>query len=104
MKPITVLACICLSACAANPFTGDAATHTVNLDGKTYLISQLTAGTWTATASGLLRKTLADDAAGKAALLSAIEKTSGCKVTDSDYSRRGMQLDAQVDCGKGLKN
>ncbi len=104
MKLIPALACLGLSACAAHPFTDDASTHTVNLGGRTYLISQLTAGTWTAAASGLLRKTLADDAADKAALLSAIEKTSGCKVTDSDYSRQGMQLDAQVDCGKGRKN
>jgi len=37
-------------------------------------------------------------------LLLAIEQHSGCKVTDVDYSRGGMQLDAQVDCASRLKN
>jgi hypothetical protein len=41
---------------------------------------------------------------GRAALLQAIEQRSGCKVTDSDYSRNGTQLDAQVDCASRLKN
>ena len=97
------LACFALCACTASPFAGDAAAQQVSLGGKTYLISQLTAGTWTATLAGPL-KPMAQDAASKAALLAAIEKASGCKVTDSDYSRQGMQLDAQVDCGGGLKN
>jgi hypothetical protein len=40
----------------------------------------------------------------RTALLTAIEQRSGCKVTDADYSRGGMQLDAQVDCASRLKN
>ena len=35
----------------------------------------------------------------RAALIDAVARTSGCKVTDVNYSRDGLQLDAQVDCG-----
>jgi hypothetical protein len=77
--------------------------QTVRVDGRSYLITPLTASTWTATTKGADR-TIDDSASGKAALLEAIEKTSGCKVTDSDFSRQGLQLDAQVDCGARLKN
>ncbi|MFC6279777.1 MULTISPECIES: hypothetical protein [Polaromonas] len=103
MKLLAALACMALSACSANPFTDDATARQVNVGGRAYLISQLTAGTWTATASNPLTP-LPDDTASRAALLRAIEKISDCKVTDSDYSRQGMQLDAQVDCGGGLNN
>ncbi|WP_421955094.1 hypothetical protein [Polaromonas sp.] len=103
MKLLAALVCMALSACSANPLTDDATARQVTVGGKIYFINQLTAGTWTATASNPLIP-LPDDTASKATLLRAIEKMSDCKVTDSDYSRQGMQLDAQVDCGKGLKN
>ena len=41
---------------------------------------------------------------GQAALRVAIEKHTGCKVTDSNYASQGLQLDAQVDCANRLKN
>lgn len=103
MKVPAALACLGLSACALGPVTGDAAGHKISMDGDAYLIHQLTASTWTAT-SPAATKPLPSGAASKAALLDAIEKKSGCKVTDSDYSRQGMQLDAQVACASGLKN
>jgi hypothetical protein len=97
---LLVLAGISLAGCAT---AGDPPAHRVSVEGRTYLISQLTAGTWTATAPGAARE-VAGSPSGRAALLQAIEQRSGCKVTDSDYSRNGTQLDAQVDCPSGLKN
>lgn len=76
MKLLAALACMALSACSANPFTDDATARQVNVGGKAYLISQLTAGTWTATASNPLTP-LPDDTASRAALLRAIEKNIG---------------------------
>jgi hypothetical protein len=75
----------------------------VSVEGRSYLITPLTASTWTVTPKGVDRP-IDNSASGKAALIQAIEKTSGCKVTDSDLSRQGLQLDAQVDCGARLKN
>jgi hypothetical protein len=98
---LALLASISLAACAAT--AGDPPSHRVSVEGRTYLISQLTAGTWTATAPGAAKE-VAGSPTGRAALLQAIEQRSGCKVTDSDYSRNGMQLDAQVDCASRLKN
>jgi hypothetical protein len=86
------------AASAADPLA-----QTVSVQGTSYLISPLTASTWTVTAKGAARP-LDNSASSKAGLLEAIEKTSGCKVTDSDFSRQGLQLDAQVDCGARLKN
>ena len=40
----------------------------------------------------------------QAALRVAIEKHTGCKVTNSNYTSQGLQLDAQVDCANHLKN
>jgi hypothetical protein len=90
-----------LAGCAAMS-AADPSAQRVNVDGKTYLISQLTAGTWTATSPGAGQ--LSSTPAGRAALMQAIEKTSGCKVTDADYSRAGSQFDAQVDCASQFKN
>ncbi|OGB10254.1 MAG: hypothetical protein A3E79_14085 [Burkholderiales bacterium RIFCSPHIGHO2_12_FULL_61_11] len=94
---------VLLSACALPSVPGEPAAHKVNVDGAPYLLSQLTASTWTASTAGRARP-LKTSFSHQAALLQAIEKTSGCKVTDSDYSRQGLQLDAQVDCGSKLKN
>jgi hypothetical protein len=98
---LALLASFSLAACAAT--AGDPPSHRVSVEGRTYLISQLTAGTWTATAPGAATD-VAGGPSGRASLLQAIEQRSGCKVTDSDYSRNGMQLDAQVDCASRLKN
>lgn len=103
LKALIALGSICLSACTLPSSPGDPVTHQVSVDGQPCQLSQLTAGTWTATASGMARP-LVTSLSHKAALLQAIEKTSGCKVTDSNYSRQGRQLDAQVDCGSKLKN
>ena len=80
----------------------DPAAQRVTVEGRPYLISALTAGTWTATSPGA--SPIATAPSARAALLQAIEQHSGCKVTDADYSRGGMQLDAQVDCASRLKN
>jgi hypothetical protein len=106
---LTLAASVLLSACtlpvvsspAASP--ADPQAQTVNVEGRSYLLSPLTAGTWTA-ATTVAGDPVINSASGKAALIQAIEKTSGCKVTDSDLSRQGLQLDAQVDCAAHLKN
>lgn len=82
----------------------DPPAHRVTVEGQTYLISQLTASTWTAIAPGPKNGSATSTPSGRAALLQAIELRSGCKVTDADYSRNGVQLDAQVDCASSLKN
>ena len=73
--------------------------HKITLNGEIYSLTQLTASTWTVTASGP-SKTLNQGVGLTEGLRQAIEKTSGCKVTDSDYSQAGRQFDAQVDCGR----
>jgi hypothetical protein len=99
---LAVLAGANLAGCAANR-AGDAPSHRVSVEGRTYLISQLTASTWTATTPGSAGPVIGTSS-GRAALLQAIEQHSGCKVTDSDYSPNGKQLDAQIDCASRLKN
>ena len=103
MKAFFAVVSLSLSACVLSPMSNGAPKPNVSIGGDAYLINQITASTWTATAPGSA-KSLAGSAASKAELLDAIEKTSGCKVTDSDYSHQGMQLDAQVECGSRLKN
>jgi len=100
-KILTLLCAAWLAGCAV-PGAVDPPAQRVNVEGRSYLISQLTAGTWTATSP--ISSEISSAPSVRAALLQAIEKSSGCKVTDADYSRGGMQLDAQVDCGSGLKN
>jgi hypothetical protein len=100
--PSGMFAAICLAGCAGT--TAEPPPHPVSVDGQTYLISQLTAGTWTAIAPGSKGGSVISTPAGRAVLLQAIELRSGCKVTDADYSRNGVQLDAQVDCASSLKN
>ena len=97
------LAGLVLSACATNSRPGDETARTVMVNGQTHFVRQLTASTWTATPTDPARA-VATRPIDAAALLLAIEKTSGCKVTDSHYSRNSTQLDAQVDCGDRLKN
>ena len=92
-----------LGACSMTQMPGEPVAHEVSVNGETFILRQLTESTWTANSSGLL-KTLAGTSSSTAALRDAVEKTSGCKVTDSDFSRQGKQFDAQVDCGSKLSN
>ena len=98
LKNLIVPLCAGLGACAILPSPSDPAAHKVLVSGETYWVSQLTASTWTATSTGVAKR-LANTSAATSDLRQAIEKISGCKVTDSDYSREGRQFDAQVDCG-----
>lgn len=101
---VTVIVVTGLSACAMNTPASDVPdVHEVRIEGQAYRLTPLTAATWTASPTGL-DATRAVAAAHQPLLLNAIEKASGCKVTDSDASRGGRQLDAQVDCGSKLKN
>jgi hypothetical protein len=100
MKILVAASALCLSACALPSATGTAEQR-VSIDGRTYQIGQLTNSTWIATPSGV-GKPWAITPSSRSALLDAIARTSGCKVTDSDLSREGLQLDAQVDCGSKL--
>lgn len=103
MKGAWVLVCACVALSACSSLREKSTASTVNIAGDAYVISQLTASTWTATAADPAR-VISGNVPGKSRLLSAIEQASHCKVTDSDYSRQGKQLDAQVDCGGRLKN
>ena len=96
-----LLSAAMLAGCAGLG-AADPAAQRVTVEGRTYLVSALTAGTWIA--SSPTAGPISTTPAGRAALLQAIEQHSGCKVTDVDYSRGGMQLDAQVDCASRLKN
>ena len=103
MKVLIAAGSICLSACALITAPGEPVARKVNVEGEPYLLSQLTASTWAATTPASAGPRV-NSASSRAALLLAIEHSSGCKVTDSNYSRDGLQLDAQVDCGSRLKN
>ena len=99
-----------IAACAAGkPGSGLTTRSAVVVDGQPYDIGQLTESTWTAISkagSGTTAATAATNAssAHRSAVVQAIERASGCKVTDSDYSPQVRQLDAQVDCAGRLKN
>ena len=97
------MGCLVLGACATNPLTEDASAGSVMVGGHAHIIRPLTASTWTATPVSSA-KAVENKPADAAALLQAIEKMSGCKVTDSHYSSETAQLDGQVDCGSRLKN
>ena len=108
MKIILLLAmAAAVAACAAGkPGSGLTTRSAVLVDGQPYDIGQLTESTWTAiskTGSGITAATAASSA-HRSAVVQAIERASGCKVTDSDYSPQARQLDAQVDCAGRLKN
>lgn len=89
-----------LPACSALRGAAETSAQTVELDGASYRVEELTASTWTA-----LGPVSAPDGPQKTAnLRKAIEKASRCKVTDSSYAGRSAALTAQVDCGGKLKN
>jgi hypothetical protein len=94
----------CLSACAVSEPGGDLPDRrVVVVDGQGYDIGRLTESTWTAIARpGASAPN--SGAAHRLAVLQAIERASGCRVSDSDYSLEGRQLDAQLDCASRLKN
>ena len=92
-----------LTACSAQSLQTPANAVTMRIGGDGYIITQLTASTWTATSSET-GKPLSNAAASRIALLQAIEAQSGCKVSDSDFSQLGLQFDAQVECAGALKN
>ena len=89
-----------LTACHTVRGDAEASAQTVQLSGTDYSVEELTAGTWTALAA----RSEPDGAQKTAGLVKAIEKASGCKVTDSSYSARNGAFTAQVDCGDKLKN
>ena len=103
MKLYLALSGLILCACSANPVAQIYPQQKVQVSGDTYLISQMTAGTWMAVAQDT-GKPVPRTLTGRALLLNAIAKTSGCKVTDTNYSPDGLQLDAQVDCDGPIKN
>lgn len=94
----------CLSACAVTgPASDLAGRSAVVVDGQLYNLGPLTESTWTAISPpGASAPILG--AAHRIAVTQAIERASGCKVTDSDYVLEGRQLNAQLDCASKLKN
>lgn len=100
----TIAIAACLSACVLPGPRGDLSDRTaVVVDGQLYDIGPLTESTWTAI-SQPGASTRNSGVAHRAAVTQAIERTSGCRVTDSDESLAGRQLNAQVDCASRLKN
>ncbi|WP_395060511.1 hypothetical protein [Polaromonas sp.] len=97
---VAALVIALISACSATPETPGSTAQKVELNGLTYQVEQITASTWTARPPA----GLPNAAQHNLALVRAIEKASGCKVTDSSYGQQGTALNAQVDCGSRLKN
>ena len=89
-----------LTACNTVRSDVEPSAQTLELSGTDYSVEELTASTWTALAA----RSEPDGPNRTAGLVKAIEKASGCKVTDSSYSARSGALTAQVDCGGKLKN
>lgn len=89
----------CLSACSGLGAPATSLSQTVELDGRNYRVEQITASTWSATPPA----GMPDQPRQSAILARAIEKASGCKVTDSSPGQQGT-VNAQVDCGSKLKN
>lgn len=89
-----------LSACTVTPMAAVSPAQTVQLDGVAYRVEQITDSTWTVASP----MALPDGPQKTASLVGAIEKASGCKVTDSSYGRQGAALNAQVDCASKLRN
>ncbi len=93
-------ASLSLTACTSLGLPGVASepvAHRVNMGGESFVLRQLTESTWTVNSSSDLNA-LKNTPAATAAMRQAVEKTSGCLVTDSDYSSQGRQFDAQVEC------
>lgn len=89
-----------LTACSGLVNSPPEASQRVQLDGLEFRVEQITASTWTVTPSAGQpgHKPMASS------LVRAVEKASGCKVTDSSFGQQGAVLSAQVDCGSSMKN
>ena len=89
-----------LTACAASGLPGadsNLQSYRLSMGGESYFVRQITESTWTVS-SAVSLKVLNTMPEATARLKQAIEKTSGCMVTDSDFSSQGRQFDAQVEC------
>lgn len=100
---LLALASLGMSGCAVLSGNSEPPARSVTLGGESYIFRQITESTWTATAAGS-RKIMAATPAATASLQQAVEMVSGCRVTDSDYSRQKTQFDAQVSCAGDLGN
>jgi hypothetical protein len=100
---LVLMASAGLSGCTLTSLRNEPIARQVQVGGQSYVLKQLTDSTWTASAAAGLTA-LPATSASTAALRQAVETTSGCKVTDSDYSRQGQQFDAQVSCESALSN
>ncbi len=100
---LLALASLGMSGCAQFAGNAEPPARSVTLGGESYVVRQITESTWTASAAGS-SKILATTPGASASLQKAVEMVSGCRVTDSDYSRQGTQFDAQVSCAGGLGN
>lgn len=89
-----------LTACSGMVNPQASASRQVELNGQVFRVEQITASTWIATPPAAS----SGDSARAVSLVQAIEKASGCKVTDSSFGQQGAVLNAQVDCGSRLKN
>lgn len=89
-----------LAACGGLVTPPAGASQQVDIGGLAYRVEQITASTWTATPPAGRPA----PASRSASLVQAIEKASGCTVTDSSFGQQGAVLNAQVDCGSRLKN
>jgi len=89
-----------LTACASfgpPEVVSEPMAHSVSMNGKSFVLRQITESTWTVNAFSDL-DVLTNTPAATATMRQAVEQTSGCTVTDSDYSSQGRQFDAQVEC------
>ena len=93
---VITLVCSGLSGCAMPLATPGPDRKTMEVNGASYSVGQLTSATWTAIPAG--PPPHATDARQKNALVKAVETASGCKVTDSDFGATGTQFNAQVMC------
>lgn len=92
-----------MSGCSSLQDINEPLTYPVMVNGQKVMLKQITEGTWTAHSPAHLTA-WPGTPENVAALRQAIETKSGCKVTDSDFTRQGKQFDAQVDCGSNLSN
>ena len=107
MKPwglwLLALTSLGMSGCAMLATGSESPARKVTVGGESYTVTQITESTWTASAAGS-QKILSRTPSMTASLQQSVEIASGCRVTDSDYSRQGKQFDAQVSCGSHLSD
>lgn len=107
MKPwglwFLALTSLGMSGCTMLAPGSAAPARKVTVGGESYVVTQITESTWTASATGN-QKILSETSGMTASLQQAVEMVSGCRVTDTNYSRQGKQFDAQVSCGSHLSD